>query len=163
MTDVPRAGLRHAMADLLGGVGMIGAMMLMLFTLPVTLPIALLVGCIDDRRLRAVAIATRCNRCGTLLGPDAPAASDAAHIAALADMQRRYPLHLVRVGRRAQARCPACGADYVWDGRRRTLRLLADPMIAGDERVAEQAEEERRCMESRRTAWWCCPGRDMVR
>ena len=148
MTSVARTGLRHAVADLLGGLGVIGAMTLMLFTLPVTLPIALLVGWTDDRRLRVVATVTRCSRCGTLLGPDAPAASDAAHVAALAEMQRRYPYHRVRVGRRAQARCPACGADYVWDGKRRTLHLLPDPVIAEDEQVAEQAEGGRRCMES---------------
>ena len=119
--------------DLLAVPAGIGAMLLMLVTLPVVLPIALLVGWNDDHRLRAVAAVTPCRRCGTLLGPDAPAASDAAHIAALVEMQRQYPNHLVNVGRRTQARCSACSADHVWDGKRRTLHLLADPAIADNQ------------------------------
>ena len=132
-----------AWPDLLGGLAVIGRMMLMLVTLPVTLPIALVLGWNDSRRLRAAATMTPCSRCGTLLGPDAPAASDAAHIAALADMQRRHPNHLVHVARRTQARCRACGADYVWDGKRRALDLLADPANAHEDQATEQAEEKR--------------------
>ncbi|MGI4943514.1 MAG: hypothetical protein ACRYHQ_23595 [Janthinobacterium lividum] len=120
----------------------IGAMILMLVTLPVTLPIALLLGRNDQRWLEAVARVTPCSRCGVLLGPDAPATSDVAHIAALAEMQQRYPNHLVHVGRRTQARCPACGADYVWDGKRRTLHLLADAVIAEDQQQNAQRAEE---------------------
>lgn len=118
-------------------------MMLMLVTLPVTLPIALVLDGIGRRRLCAVATVTPCSRCGTLLGPDAPAVSDAAHLAALGDMQRRYPNHLVNVARRTQARCGACSADYVWDGKRRRLNLLADPADAQGGQVAQQSEEER--------------------
>ena len=136
-------GRGRAWPDLLAVPAVIGAMALMLVTLPVSLPIALLLGWSDQRRLRAVATVTPCSSCGTLLGPDAPAASDAAHMAALAEAHRRYPSHRVHVARRAQARCAACGADYVWDEKRRTLHLPADPAIMQGGQAAQQSEEER--------------------
>lgn len=133
----------RAWPDLVAAPAAIGAMLLMLVTLPVSLPIALLLGRNDRRRLEAGATVTPCSRCGTLLGPDAPAASDAAHMAAFADLQRRHPTHRVHLARRAQARCPACGADHVWDGKRRTLHLLADPGNGSSRQVDQHAEEER--------------------
>ena len=133
----------RAWPDLLAVPAAVGAMVLMLVTLPVSLPITLLLGRNDRRRLGAVAMVTPCSRCGTLLGPDAPAASDAAHMAALVEAQRRYPHHRVHVARRAQARCPGCGADYVWNGKCRTLHLLADPATAQGGQIAQQSEEER--------------------
>ena len=137
----------RAWLELLAGLAAIGAMVLMLVTLPVTLPIALVVNWNGHRRLRAAATVSPCSRCGTLLGPDAPAASDAAHMAALADMQRRYPNHLVNVARRAEARCRTCGADYAWDAKRRAFHLLTDPARDHRDQVMQQAEEERRCGE----------------
>ena len=138
----------RAWPDLLAVPAAVGAMLLMLVTLPVSLPIALLLGANDGRRLRAAAVVTRCVRCGALLGQDAPAVSDAAHMAALAAMQRRHPNHLVHLARRSQARCRTCGADYVWDGKRRALHLLPVPADAPGEQAADQvvkqAREERR-------------------
>ncbi len=147
MTSDQHSRPGRAWPDLFAGLGAIGATMLILVTLPVTLPVALLSDWNGHRRLRAVATVTPCSRCGMLLGPDAPAVSDAAHIAALADMQRRHPYRHVYIVRRAQARCRACSADYVWDGKRRTLHLLADPADAHRDQAAEQAEEEWRCGE----------------
>jgi len=122
--------------DLVAAPAAIGAMLLMLVTLPVSLPIALLLGRNDRGRLEAVATVTPCSRCGTLLGPDAPAASDTAHMAALADLQRRRPTHRVHLARRGQARCPTCSTDHAWDGKRRTLHLLDDPATAQGGQVA---------------------------
>ena len=45
------------MADMLAGLGVAGAMILLLLTLPATLPVALLLGWNDGRRLRAAAVA----------------------------------------------------------------------------------------------------------
>lgn len=120
----------RAWPDLLAVPVTIGAMLLMLVTLPVSLPIALLLGRNDRRRLDDVAMVTPCSRCGTLLGPDAPTISDAAHMAALAEAQRRYPHHRVHVARRARRAAPAVVRTYVWDGKRRTLHLLTDPAVA---------------------------------
>ena len=131
--------------DLLGGLAVIGGMIVMLVTLPLTLPIALVFDWNGRRRLRAAATVTPCGRCGTLLGPDALVASDAAHMAELVEAQRCHPLHHVHVARRAQARCRACGADHVWDGKRRTLHLLVDAARDHRDQAAKQAEEERRC------------------
>ncbi len=91
VTGEQHTRLGRAWPDLLALPAVIGAMVLMLVTLPVSLPIALLLGRNDRRRLGAVAMVTPCSRCGTLLGPDAAAASDAAHMTALAEAQRRYP------------------------------------------------------------------------
>lgn len=119
---------------------LIGAMLLMLVTLPVSLPVATLLNWNERRRLRTVAAATRCGCCGTLLGPGAPEVSDAAHIAALAKVQRRYPTHRVHVARRTQARCAACGADYVWDRVRRALSPLDDPAPSPVEQVLQHRQ-----------------------
>ena len=78
---------------------LIGAMLLMMVTLPVSLPVASLLNWNERRRLRAVAAVTQCGGCGTLLGPGAPEVSDAAHIAVLAEVQRLYPTHRVHVAR----------------------------------------------------------------
>ena len=103
-------------------------MLLLLVTLPVTGPLAALLAWRERTGLRQAAARTRCTRCGTLLGMAAPDASDAAHIADLGAMQREHPTHHVYIVRRSQARCTACGADYAWDRRSRTLHLLdADP------------------------------------
>ena len=150
MTDEQQISPGRVWPDLLAVPAAIGAMLLMLVTLPVSLPISLLLGWNGRRRVRAVARVTRCVRCGFLLGPDAPEVSDAAHMTALADAQRRYPGSRVHVARRAEARCPACGADYAWDGTHRALHVLAEPADAdggekATDQVAEQGKEKRRC------------------
>ena len=146
MSDEPPLRTSRVWPDLFALPAVVGAMILMLVTLPVTLPIASLLGRNDRRRLEAVASVTPCSRCGTLLGPDSPAASYAVHMAVLAEVQRRKPTHRVHVARRTQARCPGCGADYVWDGKSQTLHLLANAVIANDQQhTAQQAEEHRQC------------------
>lgn len=146
MSGEPPVRIGRVWPDLFAVPAVVGATMLMLVTLPVTLPIASLIGRNDRRRLEAVASVTLCSRCGALLGPDSPASSDAAHMAVLAEVQRRNPTHRMHVARRTQARCPGCGADYVWDGKSRTLHLLADAVIARDQRhTIQQAGEHRRC------------------
>ena len=47
-------------------------------------------------------------------------------MAALAEMRRRFPWHHIRVGRRGDARCTACGADHAWDKAHGTLRPVPD-------------------------------------
>ncbi len=93
MTDTRQTSPSRTGSTVVAAPALIGGMLLMLVTLPVSLPVASLVNWNERCRLRAVAAATRCECCGTLLGPGAPEVSDAAHIAALAEVQRRYPTH----------------------------------------------------------------------
>ena len=102
------------------------AMLALLITLPVTLPIASMVDWLHDRRLRACACGMQCARCGDVLGAGSLPASDASHRSALVEMGRQYPGRLVHVVRRARAQCTRCGAAYRWDQRRRTLTRIDD-------------------------------------
>lgn len=100
--------------------------LLVLLTLPVSLPLIGLLHALDQRRLRAAAGKTQCVRCGQVLGPAALAAADEDLRAAWAAAHRQYPYAIVDIRRRASARCTACGAEYSWNARRRALHLLPD-------------------------------------
>lgn len=119
------------MPALLAGPLAILALVLILLTLPVTLPLALAWGGWERRRQRIVADRTCCIRCGHVLGQAALHAADTDHIAALGAMQRQFPDGHVNLLRRADARCPTCGHTYAWDGRRQLLRPLEDTTSPG--------------------------------
>ena len=112
------------MPALLAGPLAILALVLMLLTLPVTLPLALAQGGWERRRQRIVADRTCCVRCGHVLGQAALHAANADHVAELGAMQRQFPNGRVNLPRQADARCTACGATYAWDRRRHLLRPL---------------------------------------
>jgi len=119
------------MPALLAGPLAILALVLMLLTLPVTLPLALAWGGWKRRRQRSIIDRTCCIRCGHILGQAALQAADADHVAELGAMQQRFPNGLVNLLRRADARCTACGATYAWDRRRHRLRPLEDATSPG--------------------------------
>lgn len=100
------------------------AMVLVLITLPVTLPIAALLQKRDLARLRIAACGMRCVRCDHVLGLAALDAADAADMERMAALHRQYPFDKLRVVRRSHARCVICGTDYLWDAQRRVLRLV---------------------------------------
>lgn len=110
----------------------VGAVLLVLLTFPVSLPLMALLHALDARRLRAAVLRTRCIRCGAVLGQASLDAADAAWAAELADMHRRFPgARLRRVVRHCHALCTACGTEYGWDERDRTLRPLPVPSASG--------------------------------
>ncbi len=113
------------MPALLAGPLAILGMLSLLALLPVVLPVAACLAWWDGHRLRRVAAASDCARCGHVLGTASLDASEAAHIAALGAMQREHPNHLVHVSRRSQARCTACGEDHAWDRRSLTFSPVA--------------------------------------
>lgn len=116
------------MPALLAGPLLIAAMVLLLFTLPITLPIVALLHKRDQGRLRVAACGMRCVRCDHLLGIASLDASDAAERERMAELHRLYPFHKLRIVRRSHARCVNCGTDYAWDERRRVLELApAEP------------------------------------
>ena len=107
------------------------AVLLVLLTFPVSVPLIALANARDERRLRDAAGRTRCVRCGAALGPDALDAAEAAFRDRKAEMHRRFPHGIVNVFRSTHARCTVCGTEYGWDGRRRALHLLPDAPEAG--------------------------------
>lgn len=119
--------MRASLAGPLTALGMIA----LLLSLPVSLPLGLILGAWQDRRQRSVAERTCCARCGHPLGAAAIQAADAAHIAELGTMQRQYPNCRVHIVRRADARCTQCGATYAWDRRQHLLRPLEDGASSG--------------------------------
>lgn len=102
----------------------VGAVLLVLLTFPVSLPLIGLLHAMDRRRLGAVAGRTRCLRCGEVLGQASLDAADAAWAAEMADMHRRFPGTRLRVVRHCHALCAACGMEYGWNERDRTLQSL---------------------------------------
>ena len=113
---------------LLAGPLLILAMVVLLLTLPVTLPIAILHGKLDRRRLCKAASAMRCVRCGHELG--AAALASAATAATEARQQQR-PFHgFLRLAPRPDARCVGCGLFYRWNSQLRTLEAEPDMSIS---------------------------------
>lgn len=101
------------------------AVLLVLLTFPVSLPMIALLHALDGRRLRTTATRTRCLRCGHVLGQASLDAADNAWTAEMADMHRRYPGMRMRIVRHCHALCTACGMEYGWNHRTRTLEALA--------------------------------------
>ena len=112
-------------ALLAGPLAVIGMVMLLL-SLPISLPLGLIWGAWQDGRQRSVADRTCCVRCGNILGTAALLAADAAYIAEIGARRRQYQHGTVTVLRRADARCTECGAAYAWDRRRHLLRPLEE-------------------------------------
>ncbi len=108
-------------AILAGPLAVLG-MLVLLLSLPVSLPLGFIRGARQDRRQRSAANETCCIRCGHILGAASLRAADAAHIAEIAAMRRQHPHGTVTVLRRADARCTGCGAPYVWDRHQHQLR-----------------------------------------
>ena len=114
--------------DLLAGPLLILAMVVMLLTLPATLPIAILLGNFDRGRLRKAASAMRCVRCGHELGA---AALEAAATAATEARQQQRPFHgYLRLAPRPDARCVGCGLFYRWNSHLRTLEAEPDMSLS---------------------------------
>ena len=102
------------------------AMLVLIATLPVALPIVAAMIGRDKQRRRACAGATRCSQCGQVLGTAALDASDDANRSHVEDLRRRCPNHLLRMVRHAHARCTQCGANYAWDSQVGILTRLSD-------------------------------------
>ena len=101
------------------------AMCLMLVCLPVILPFLAVSGWLEKRRQLAALASMGCSTCGATLDGRALDLSDAAP-------RRDRPGMRVRARRfirHVHAICPACAAEYTWDGRARLFRPYArDPM-----------------------------------
>ncbi|HEY0184365.1 MAG TPA: hypothetical protein VGC09_16260, partial [Rhodopila sp.] len=103
-------------------------MVVMLFSLPVTLPIAILLGKLDRGRLRRAASAMRCVRCGHEL--DA-AALDAAATAAMETLHEPRPFHgFLRLAPPPDARCVGYGLFYRWNSHLRKLEVEPNMSIS---------------------------------
>lgn len=113
------------MPALLAGPLMFLAIVVMLFTLPVTLPIAALLHNRDRARLRKAACGMLCVRCGHGLGSAAVDAADAALKKAMEAFHQQHPFAVLRrPARRPDARCVVCGTDYRWDSQLRKLVVV---------------------------------------
>ena len=104
----------------------VGAVLLVLLTFPVSMPLIGLLHALEVRRLRAAAASMRCVRCGQVLGRASLDAADAAWAAEMAELQRRFPGTRFRTVRRCHALCAACGTGYGWNDRDRRLHPLVD-------------------------------------
>ena len=89
--------------------------LLILVTMPVMVPVALVQHSLIERRKRRRAAVYRCVRCGGVLGPAALALADVNWRAHVAQLHRDYPHKIFRLQRTIWATCPACGQDYGYD------------------------------------------------
>ena len=104
---------------------LVPALLLILFTLPITLPIVAWLDARDKRR-RLTASWVACHQCGAMLGPEALARSDATWAEWLANVRREHPGWRMRVVRRVWAVCGRCGAEYGFDEEHRAF-IPAEP------------------------------------
>ncbi|RYF10856.1 MAG: hypothetical protein EOO40_04370 [Deltaproteobacteria bacterium] len=72
-------------------------LVLILATLPISLPLAVLLEWRRTRRLNAAVAGTCCKRCGDVLGEAALAAAGADYKAKVAALHRRHPTSLVNL------------------------------------------------------------------
>jgi hypothetical protein len=124
--------------------------LLILFTLPVSVPIAIFLSKRDRRRMQAAALNARCVECGATLGLAALDRADkewADHVAAL---QRDQPTMRFRLVRRVLARCSNCGAEYGFDARTRTFSRVE---ASGATKQPDKADSESRIVDLDDRVW----------
>lgn len=106
------------------GAAIIGGMVLLLVALPAILPFLVL----DQKRTRRrqlLALAGQpCAVCGSSLDHRALELADATWASQVAAMRAERPHVMLRLVRRLHAVCPACGAEYEWDGASRLFLAL---------------------------------------
>ena len=104
-------------------------MVVLLFLLPVILPVVAVLEARDRRRRVRAAVAFACVRCGQILGREGLARGDAAWAEHFFALQRAHPHSKLRVVRDVYAVCPRCDARYGYDEEARTFRLLSEPSL----------------------------------
>ena len=117
--------------SLFAGPLLILAMVVMLLTLPVTLPIAGLLGKLDRARLRKAVSDMQCVRCGHELGATALQAADAAAKATMEARHEQWPYATFRrLAPHPDALCVGCGLFYRWNSDLRKLEAEVDMGIS---------------------------------
>ena len=91
------------------------AMVGIVLTLPVLIPVAVWQYARDQRRKRKAAETTRCGQCGEPLGTASLRCADLAWAHHVAAMRLAYPHSFLRLVRRIWAKCTVCGAEYDFD------------------------------------------------
>ena len=108
-------------------------MVLLLFSLPITLPVVAALLHRDKRRLAAAVAHTDCAACGTRLGRAALDRAEAMRAERMAAFRDACAGGIPRVPKSADAVCAWCGAEYDFNAGRRvfSLRPQRSPAIAG--------------------------------
>ncbi len=108
------------------------AFIVLLVSLPVALPVVLVLATLDGRRMRATARKFVCLSCGSCLGAEATQLADKAWERRLSERlanNHGVRLHILRERRIVRpfcAICPHCGARYGYVERDRTFVLIGD-------------------------------------
>lgn len=85
---------------------------LFLLFLPIIIPLVAFIHWHNDRRMRQLASDMNCQRCGRMMGPNAPKLADRAWYAEADAIKKRLPHRALRVVRKVHAICPYCGMRY---------------------------------------------------
>ena len=91
------------------------SVLMILVSMPIMIPVALVQHTFVERRKRRRAAASRCERCTTVLGPLGLALADAHWNAYVAKLHKEHPNVQFRLKRTVWAICPACGQAYDYD------------------------------------------------
>ena len=89
--------------------------LLILVSMPVMVPLALVQHAWVERRKRQRVATFRCVRCGVVLGPAALALAEAKWSAHVAKLHREHPHVKFRLQRTVWAVCPGCGQAYDYE------------------------------------------------
>ena len=101
-----------------------GGMVLLLFALPLLIPFLALDQKLTRRRQLLALAGQPCAVCNSSLDHGALDLADALWADRVAVMRAEHPGMRLRLVRRLHAVCPACDAEYEWDGACRSFHVL---------------------------------------
>ena len=119
-----RAARRARRSRVVFGLFVLVCPAVLIVSLPVTLPLAVLLHAPDLRRLRAVADRFACLQCGEVLGRAALERADTIWVAHVEQLHREHPGYRFRLVRNVHAVCTHCGKRYRFDDKLLTLQAL---------------------------------------
>lgn len=120
-------------------------MMVILFTLPIILPMVAVLQWRDERRLRAAVRHAACPACGALLGLAALDRAKKVQAEYLATFRLAHPYGIIpRIPPPADAVCAVCGVECDFDAKRRvfSLRPEWDPSKPGQAGPGDDPERD---------------------
>ena len=104
-----------------------------IISLPLTIPVAVALNYLDNRRMRNAAKGFACEVCSQILGLEAIAAADkqwAEHIKVL--MANRLGARIRLPKKRVHAICPNCKTEYTYLSKKQTFIVHSRNLISGN-------------------------------
>ena len=115
---------RARRSEVLAGLMVFTGLVVLMISLPVTLPLVAVLHAREMRRRRLAVENFACAVCGNVLGEPALARADTVWAGYIERLCREKPGYRFRLVRRVHAVCTRCGAGYEYDDSQRVFRPL---------------------------------------